>query len=139
MYHGIPLLAQVEIEPAKNTALEGLYKSSGRIAAESNSMCMYSIPHTYLSLSSFAGNFCTQCEAEGFRRITFYPDRPDVLSTFRVRISTDASEKDDYPLLLSNGNLVESGEGYAVWEVRVCKREREGDRGRTGRAGSNFT
>ncbi|HEY3301167.1 MAG TPA: aminopeptidase N [Methylophilaceae bacterium] len=70
-----------EIDPAANTALEGLYKSQG--------------------------NYCTQCEAEGFRRITFYQDRPDVLSIFSVRIEAD---KTNYPVLLSNGNLVTSGD-----------------------------
>ena len=79
------------IEPQNNTALEGLYKSSG--------------------------NFCTQCEAEGFRRITWYLDRPDVMAVFTTRIS---AEKARYPVLLSNGNLRESGElensrHYAVW------------------------
>ncbi|MGQ2964843.1 aminopeptidase N [Methylophilus sp.] len=69
-----------EIDPAANTALEGLYQSQG--------------------------NYCTQCEAEGFRRITYYQDRPDVLSVFTVRIEADASL---YPVLLSNGNLQEEG------------------------------
>jgi len=83
-----------EIAPAKNTALEGLYQSSG--------------------------NFCSQCEAEGFRRITFYYDRPDVMTKFTVRMDAD---KEKYPVLLSNGNLVESGDvagtsgrHYAVYE-----------------------
>lgn len=66
-----------EINPDANTALEGLYRSSG--------------------------NFCTQCEAEGFRKITYYLDRPDVLSIFDVVVIADASE---YPVLLSNGNRV---------------------------------
>jgi len=70
-----------EIDPASNTALEGLYQSQG--------------------------TYCTQCEAEGFRRITFYQDRPDVLATFTVRIE---GNKQQYPVLLSNGNLVESGD-----------------------------
>ena len=48
----------------------------------------------------------TQCEAEGFRRITFHPDRPDVLSCFRVRIEAD---RERYPVLLSNGNAIEDG------------------------------
>ncbi len=79
------------LEPAANTALEGLYLSSG--------------------------NFCTQCEAEGFRRITFYPDRPDVLSVFTTTIVAD---KGKYPQLLANGNRTEVGEmddgrHYAVW------------------------
>lgn len=69
------------IHPASNTALEGLYQSQG--------------------------TYCTQCEAEGFRRITFFQDRPDVLSTFTVRIEADKSQ---YPVLLSNGNLMEAGE-----------------------------
>ncbi|WP_321370600.1 aminopeptidase N [uncultured Desulfuromusa sp.] len=93
--HQVPseftLEIKTEIDPLNNTALEGLYLSSG--------------------------NFCTQCEAQGFRRITFYPDRPDVLARFRVRI--EAEKK--YPVLLSNGNLLEegklsSGRHYAVWE-----------------------
>ncbi|MCK5647342.1 MAG: aminopeptidase N [Gammaproteobacteria bacterium] len=79
------------IKPEENKALEGLYQSSG--------------------------NFCTQCEAEGFRRITYYLDQPDVMSTFTTAIVAD---KEKYPVLLSNGNLVEQGElpegrHYAVW------------------------
>lgn len=66
-----------EINPQANTTLEGLYLSNGM--------------------------FCTQCEAEGFRRMTYYPDRPDVLTVFTTRIVADA----DYPTLLSNGNPVE--------------------------------
>ncbi len=75
--------AEVEIDPGNNTALEGLYMSNG----------MYS----------------TQCEAEGFRKITFYPDRPDVMSTFTVRI------KGNLPVLLSNGNPTGKGDGWAEW------------------------
>jgi len=75
--------AEVEIAPASNTALEGLYMSNGM--------------------------YCTQCEAEGFRKITFYPDRPDVMAPFHVRI--EGSE----PVLLSNGNPVKTGEGFAEW------------------------
>ena len=75
------LSCEVEINPAANTRLEGLYLSSG--------------------------NFCTQCEAEGFRYITYYIDRPDVMSVFSTRISAD---KTRYPILLSNGNRVDSGE-----------------------------
>jgi aminopeptidase N len=81
-----------EILPQKNTSLEGLYKSSG--------------------------NFCTQCEAEGFRKITYYQDRPDIMAKYTVRIEADKSL---YPVLLSNGNLagqgdLEGGKHYAVWE-----------------------
>jgi aminopeptidase N len=75
--------AEVEIDPAANTALEGLYLS--------NAM------------------FCTQCEAEGFRRITYYPDRPDVMAPFTVRIEGDAA------VMLSNGNPTCSGAGWAEW------------------------
>lgn len=69
------------IKPQENTCLEGLYKSSSM--------------------------FCTQCEAEGFRRITYYLDRPDVMSRFTTTIS---AEKSLYPILLSNGNEVDRGE-----------------------------
>jgi aminopeptidase N len=80
------------IKPEQNTALEGLYKSGSM--------------------------YCTQCEAEGFRRISYYLDRPDVMSLFTTRIEAD---KGLYPTLLSNGNLVDSGDleqgrHYAVWE-----------------------
>jgi aminopeptidase N len=73
------------VKPQENLTLEGLYKSKGM--------------------------FCTQCEAQGFRRITYYPDRPDVMATFSTTITAEA---DRYPILLSNGNLVEKktlGEG----------------------------
>lgn len=75
--------AEVEIDPGNNTALEGLYMSSGM--------------------------YCTQCEAEGFRKITFYPDRPDVMSVFTVRI------EGDLPVMLSNGNKAGQGDGWAEW------------------------
>ncbi len=80
------------IYPDNNTLLEGLYRSSG--------------------------NYCTQCEAEGFRRITYYPDRPDVLSRFTTRIEADRTT---CPMLLANGNLIAQGElegnrHYAVWD-----------------------
>jgi len=74
---------EVEIAPEDNTALEGLYMSGGM--------------------------YCTQCEAEGFRRITYYPDRPDVMAVFTVRIESDL------PVLLSNGNPTASGDGWAEW------------------------
>jgi len=75
--------AEVEISPEDNTALEGLYMSRGM--------------------------YCTQCEAEGFRKITYYPDRPDVMAPFSVRI------EGDLPVLLSNGNPGASGAGWAEW------------------------
>ena len=77
------LETEVEIAPDGNTALEGLYMSGGL--------------------------YCTQCEAEGFRHITYYPDRPDVMATFTVRIESEMS------VLLSNGNPVGSGPGWAEW------------------------
>ena len=52
------------------------------------------------------GNFCTQCEAEGFRGITYFPDRPDVMAKYTTRIEADAKA---YPVLLGNGNLLEKG------------------------------
>jgi aminopeptidase N len=80
------------IDPSANTALEGLYTSGG--------------------------NFCTQCEAEGFRKITYYPDRPDVMSVFTTTLVADRSK---YPVLLSNGNPIERGElddgrHYVTWQ-----------------------
>ena len=72
---------EAEINPAGNTELSGLYLSGG--------------------------NFCTQCEAEGFRKITYYPDRPDVMSRF---FTTIVADKKKYPVLLSNGNLMDSGD-----------------------------
>jgi len=84
------LETEVGIAPDANKALDGLYMSGGR--------------------------FCTQCEAEGFRKITFWPDRPDVLSRFTVRIEADKA----FHRLLANGNLMESGplpggRHFAVW------------------------
>jgi len=69
------------IKPKKNTSLLGMYESNGIIT--------------------------TQCEAEGFRRISFHSDRPDILSKYTVRIEAD---KNDYPVLLSNGNVVKENE-----------------------------
>lgn len=93
--HNIPDAFVLEITtlifPDKNTALEGLYRSSG--------------------------NYCTQCEAQGFRKITYYQDRPDVMTRFTTRIEAD---REICPVLLSNGNLVEQGamdggRHYALW------------------------
>ena len=85
------LEATTYVNPDANKALQGLYRSRGV--------------------------YCTQCEAEGFRRITYFPDRPDVLARYEVRIEADAGEA---PVLLSNGNPVEQGQlargrHYAVW------------------------
>lgn len=80
------------IFPQKNTALSGLYRSK-RL-------------------------FCTQCEAHGFRRITFFPDRPDVLAVYTTKITADRAL---YPILLSNGNLIDAGAGdggkhWVLWQ-----------------------
>ena len=86
------LSVETIIQPQLNTSLEGLYQSSG--------------------------NFCTQCEAEGFRKITYFLDRPDVMATYRTTIIAD---KTLYPVMLSNGNAVDSGEldnnqHWIAWE-----------------------
>jgi len=91
------LASEVVIEPENNTALEGLYRS--------NTM------------------FCTQCEAEGFRKITWFLDRPDVMATFHVRVEAD---RDTFPVLLSNGNPGETGElagnrHFAEWDDPIPK------------------
>ena len=83
---------ETAIAPSRNTSLMGLYVSSG--------------------------NFFTQCEAEGFRKITYFPDRPDVMATFTVMLRAD---KATCPVLLSNGNLIEEGDlgdgrHYALWQ-----------------------
>jgi aminopeptidase N len=77
---------QVRIHPESKTDLNGLYQSSG--------------------------NFCTQCEAMGFRQITYYLDRPDVLSIFTTKITAN---RDNYPVLLSNGNLVSKTSTQVIW------------------------
>ncbi|HZS63329.1 MAG TPA: aminopeptidase N [Xanthobacteraceae bacterium] len=82
---------ETQIDPSANTQLSGLYRSRG--------------------------TYCTQCEAEGFRRITYFPDRPDVMAVYTTRIEADKAEA---PVLLANGNLVEFGElpgdrHFAVW------------------------
>ena len=81
----------VELAPERNSKLMGLYASGGLL--------------------------CTQCEAEGFRRITFFPDRPDILSRYSVRMSAN---KACFPILLANGDPVEQGDGedgrhWAIW------------------------
>jgi len=86
------LETETQLQPQHNTALEGLYKSSG--------------------------NFCTQCEAEGFRKITWYLDRPDVMARFTVTIEAEQAR---YPVLLCNGNQIERGElengrHFVTWE-----------------------
>ncbi|MBJ3785188.1 aminopeptidase N [Devosia sediminis] len=91
------LETEVTLDPAANTKLMGLYRSSG--------------------------TWCTQCEPEGFRRITYYLDRPDVLAPFKVRMSAPLALA---PVLLANGNLVDQGDlgdgmHFAVWEDPFLK------------------
>ena len=81
-------------------------------------VCNPSANSTLMGLYVSGDRFCTQCEAEGFRRMTYYPDRPDVLSVFTVQIRAD---KKSYPYLLANGNCTEQGDldngkHFAVWE-----------------------
>jgi len=90
--HG-PFTLEIEtlVDPTANTQLSGLYRTSG--------------------------TYCTQCEAEGFRRITYFPDRPDVMAVFTTRIEADKAQA---PELLSNGNLIDTGDlaggrHFAVW------------------------
>lgn len=89
---GFTLTIETEIDPSANTKLMGLYRSSKV--------------------------YCTQCEADGFRRITYFLDRPDVMSVYTVRLE---AQKTEAPVLLSNGNLVAAGEvpgsdrHFAVW------------------------
>ncbi len=91
--HDVPaaftLETTVRIRPDANTALEGLYVSNGV--------------------------FCTQCEPEGFRKITYFPDRPDVMARYRVRIEADQAT---CPVLLANGNLIEIGASGAAGTSR---------------------
>ncbi|UTW57595.1 aminopeptidase N [Kordiimonas sp. SCSIO 12603] len=93
--HGLPevfeLTVKTKLKPKENTRLDGLYYSGG--------------------------NFCTQCEAEGFRHITYFLDRPDVLASYDVRIEADKAR---YPVLLANGNRsengdLENGRHFAEW------------------------
>jgi aminopeptidase N len=88
-----PFRLEIEtmVDPTANTQLSGLYRSGAA--------------------------YCTQCEAEGFRRITYFPDRPDVMAIYTTRIEADKAEA---PVLLANGNLIESGDvgtnrHFAVW------------------------
>ena len=88
----VELEIETLLQPDQNTSLMGLYVSNG--------------------------NFFTQCEAEGFRKITYFPDRPDVMAKYTVMLRADKAK---YPVLLSNGNLIEEGDlgdgrHYALWE-----------------------
>ena len=98
------LATSVTIDPSANTALSGLYISSDR--------------------------FCTQCESVGFRRITFWPDRPDVMSRFKVRIE---AEKAPYPILLSNGTPGATGDlGDGEYFIRITRNQDPNDKAALG-------
>lgn len=92
------LVVETVLDPTANTKLMGLYRSSG--------------------------NYCTQCEAEGFRRITYFLDRPDVMTIYTTRLEAD---RDEAPILLANGNPVEKGDipgtnrHYAIWHDPFLK------------------
>ena len=95
-----------------------LEKTPDEFTLEIENSCSPASNSTLMGLYVSGGRFCTQCEAEGFRRITYYLDRPDVLSVFTVKITAN---KTQYPFLLANGNNVESGDignqkHYAIWE-----------------------
>jgi aminopeptidase N len=128
-----PLVLQGEELKLISLTVDGQPMASGNLHQDENSLTLHELPaqctlemetaispeaNTALSgLYVSGGNFCTQCEAEGFRRITWFLDRPDAMTLFTVRIEAD---KALYPVLLSNGNLTDSGdlpEGrhYAVW------------------------
>src|SRR5579884_2024505 len=89
--HAFTLEIETRVDPSANTQLSGLYRSNG--------------------------TYCTQCEAEGFRRITYFPDRPDVMAVYTTRLEADKKEA---PVLLANGNPVARGDlpdgrHFAVW------------------------
>jgi len=93
-------------------------KTPDEFTLEIETSCNPAANSTLMGLYVSGGRFCTQCEAEGFRRITYYLDRPDVLSVFTVKITGD---KTQYPYLLANGNMSEHGDladgkHYAIWE-----------------------
>ena len=92
-------------------------KTPESFTLEIETVCDPSSNSTLMGLYVSGGRFCTQCEAEGFRRITYFPDRPDVMSVFTVRIEADIAA---YPHLLANGNKIEEGAAgngrhFAVW------------------------
>jgi len=94
-----------------------LAKTPGSFTLEIETVCDPSANSVLMGLYVSGGRFCTQCEAEGFRRITYFPDRPDVMSVFTVRMEADIKA---YPHLLANGNMIEEGSlgggrHYAVW------------------------
>ena len=121
-----------QLEPLE-VYLDGLLLAEGDYEASSKLLTLRALPQSFtltiiteiapahnkelMGLYASSGNFCTQCEAEGFRRITYYLDRPDVLSVFTTELIAD---REAFPTLLSNGNLIEStllpeGKHRALW------------------------
>ncbi|UVW28098.1 aminopeptidase N [Massilia sp. H6] len=103
---------------AINGTLLTIPNTPERVTLEVETVCVPEQNTTLSGLYTSNGNFFTQCEAEGFRRITYFPDRPDVMATYTVMLRAD---KERYPVLLSNGNLLEEGElgdgrHYAKWQ-----------------------
>ncbi len=132
---GAPLVLDGEKLELKGVQINGILLAQGEYTVDESSLTIPNVPqkqfdlvvdtvcnpsaNTALSgLYLSGGNYCTQCEAEGFRRITYYLDRPDVLAVFTVRIEAGQAQA---PVLLSNGNLVQTGavEGterhFAIW------------------------
>jgi aminopeptidase N len=130
---GEPLYLKGDALLLKQVKIDEKVLSSSEYEVSSQHLTIYSVPaqcivsittlispsnnKELMGLYASSGNFCTQCEAEGFRRITYSFDRPDVLSIFTTKIIANAN---DYPTLLSNGNLIEEGQfdqdrHYAIW------------------------
>ena len=118
-----PLVLQGDELTLRSATLDGHVLDSTRFEADSQSLRVANVPDHFefetevvirpadntklMGLYTSSDTFCTQCEAEGFRRITYYLDRPDVMARFTTRIEADRAA---YPVLLSNGNRVGEGE-----------------------------
>ncbi len=123
-YHNKPIVLDGEDLELLSVKMDGLSLSPDQYVIDEESLSIGQVPETFVleiktaispklntSLNGLyvsSNNFCTQCEAEGFRRITYMYDRPDVMTCYSTTIIAD---KEKYPVLLSNGNLVDKGEG----------------------------
>lgn len=117
------VMTKVRICPQQNTSLEGLYLASDAKTSNADTNTDTDADNTDAAQADIMADtmYVTQCEPEGFRKITFYPDRPDILAEFTTRLEADCT----FPTLLANGNLMESGvlpedaenneRHYAVW------------------------
>jgi len=133
-YTGSDLILQGEKLILKSITIDGEILDAARYQVDDDSLTIHSVPDQFIleiitwikpqentelsGLYKSSGNYCTQCEAEGFRRITYYLDRPDVMAIFTTKIIADAAL---YPVLLSNGNLagsgrLDNGKHWAKWE-----------------------